>query len=140
MKAHIGVDIRSKLIHSVVVTSANVHDSQVLGDFLHGDEGRVYGDSAYTGPKSRIQKGAPAAKDFTHKRARRNHPLTDKDRGSNRQKSKIHPRVEHIFGVIKHQFGYRKVRYKGLVKNTQAVFIKCPLANLFIAKGQLLRI
>lgn len=116
MKAYIGVDSRSKLIHSVVVTSANVHDSQVLGDFLHGDEGRVYGEFAYTGQKSRIQKSAPAAKDFTHKRARRNHPLTDKERGSNRQKSKIRPRVEHIFGVIKHQFGYRKSVTRGWLK------------------------
>jgi len=140
MKAHIGVDSRSKLIHSVVVTSANVHDSQVLGDLLHGDEGRVYGDSAYTGQKSRIQESASTARDFTHKRGRRNHPLTDKERQSNRQKSKIRPRVEHVFGVIKHQFGYRKVRYKGLAKNAQAVFTKCALANLVIARRWLLAI
>ena len=140
MKTHVGVDSRNKLIHSVVVTSANVHDSQVLGDLLHGDESRIYGDSAYTGQKSRIQESAPAAKDFTHKRGRRNYPLTDKERQSNRQKSKIRPRVEHVFGVIKHQFGYRKARYKGLVKNAQAVFTKCALANLVIAKRQLLAI
>lgn len=140
MKAHIGVDSRNKLIHSVVVTPANVHDSQVLGELLHGDEGRVYGDSAYTGQKHRILTCAPAARDFTHKRGRRNHPLTLQERQSNRQKSKIRPRVEHVFAVIKHQFGYRKVRYKGLVKNAQAVFTKCALANLIIARRQLLAI
>ena len=129
MKTHIGVDSQTKLIHSVVVTSASVHDSQVLGDLLHGDESRVYGDSAYTGQKSKIKSRAENAKDFTHKRGRRNHPLTDKERSANRNKSKIRPRVEHVFGVIKNQFGYRKVRYKGLAKNAHAVFTKCALAN-----------
>lgn len=140
MKAHIGVDSQTKLIHSVVVTSANVHDSQVLGDLLHGDERRVYGDSAYTGQKSQIRAHAEQAKDFTHKRGRRNHPLTEKERQTNRSKSKIRPRVEHLFGVIKVQFGYRKVRYKGLAKNAQAVFTKCALANLMVAKRHLMAI
>lgn len=138
MKAHIGVDSQSKLIHSVMVTSANVHDSQVLGDLLHGNERRVYGDSAYTGQHHQIKAQAPAAKDFTHKRGRRNHPLTKKERQANRHKSTIRPRVEHLFGIIKHQFGYRKVRYKGLAKNAQAVFMKCALANLVIAKRHLM--
>lgn len=138
MKAHIGVDSQTKLIHSVMVTSANVHDSQVLSDLLHGNERRVYGDSAYTGQKAQIKARAKQAKDFTHQRGRRNHPLTDKERQSNRNKSKIRPRVEHLFGVIKHQFGYRKVRYKGLAKNAQAVFMKCALANVVMAKRHLL--
>jgi len=140
MKAHIGVDSQTKLIHSVVITSANVHDSQVLGDLLHGDERRVYGDSAYTGQKSKIKASAEHAKDFTHKRGRRNNPLSKEERHKNRNKSKIRPRVEHLFGVIKHQFGYRKVRYKGLAKNAQAVFTKCALANFVIAKRYLMAI
>ena len=140
MKAHIGVDSQNKLIHSVMVTSAGVHDSQVLGDLLHGDERRVYGDSAYTGQRNQLNMQAPEAKDFTHKRGRRNHPLTEKERKANRNKSKIRPRVEHVFGIIKHQFGYRKVRYKGLLKNAQAVFTKCALANLVIAKHHLMAI
>lgn len=140
MKTHIGVDSQTKLIHSVVVTSANVHDSQVLGDLLHGDERRVYGDSAYTGQKAQIRTHAKHAKDFTHKRGRRNHPLTEKERQTNRSKSKIRPRVEHLFGVIKNQFGYRKVRYKGLAKNAHAVFTKCALANLMVAKRHLMAI
>lgn len=138
MKAHIGVDSQNKLIHSVVVTSANIHDSQVLGDLFHGDERRVYGDSAYTGQKSQVKESAPEAKDFTHKRGRRNNPLTEKERQANRNKSKIRPRVEHLFGVIKNQFGYRKVRYKGLTKNAQAVFTKCALANIVMAKRHLM--
>ena len=138
MKAHIGVDSQSQLIHAVVVTSANVHDSQRLSDLLHGEERRVYGDAAYTGQKKRIQDKAPEAKDFTHKRGRRHHPLTEKARQTNRTKSKIRARVEHLFGVMKHQFGYRKVRYRGLSKNTQAVFTQCALINLLIARQHLL--
>lgn len=138
MKAHIGVDSQTKLIHSVVVTAANTHDSQVPGGLLHGNERRVYGGSAYTGQKMQIKERAKEAKDFTHKRGRRNHPLTEKERKANRNKSKTRLRVEHIFGVIKHQFGYRKARYKGLAKNAQAVFIKCALANLVLAKRHLI--
>ena len=138
MKAHIGVDSQSKLIHSIVVTSANVHDSQVLSDLLHGEERRVYGDSAYIGQKDQIRANAKQAKDFTHKRGHRNNPLTQKDRKSNRYKSTIRSRVEHLFGVIKQQFGYRKVRYKGLLKNAQAVFMKCALANIVVAKHHLM--
>ena len=112
----------------------------MLGDLLHDDERRVYGDSAYTGQKEQIKASAKQAKDFTHKRGRRNHPLTDKERQANRNKSKIRPRVEHLFGIIKHQFGYRKVRYKGLAKNAQAVFTKCALANIVMAKRHLMSI
>lgn len=66
-KAHIGVDSRSKLIHSVAATAANVHDSQLLPDLRHGGETRVWGDSAYTGQGEVIRAYAPKAKDFTQK-------------------------------------------------------------------------
>src|SRR5690606_11488679 len=69
MKAHIGVDSRTKLIHHVVATAANVHDSVVVGDLLHGDETRVWGDSAYAGKGDVIAECAPKAKDFTNKKA-----------------------------------------------------------------------
>jgi len=65
MKAHIGVDSPSKLIHSVVETAANVHNSRALEDLLHGDESRVWGDSAYSGQKDVIREHAPRARDFT---------------------------------------------------------------------------
>ena len=116
MKAHIDVDSQTKPIHLVVVISANVHDSQVLGDLLHVDEQRVYGDSEYTGQKAQIKARANQAKDFTHKHGRRNPPLADKERKANRKKSKIRPRVEHLFGIIKHPFGYRKYAIKVWLK------------------------
>ena len=80
MKAHIGVDSRSKLIHSVVATPANVHDSRVLPDLLHGDETRVWGDSAYSGQKAVLSEAAPAARDFTQAKGSRYRKLTQEER------------------------------------------------------------
>ena len=76
MKAHIGVDSQSKLIHSVVATPANVHDSVVLGDLLHGNENCVWGDSAYSGKGDVIAEHAPRAKDFTNKKGSRHVTLS----------------------------------------------------------------
>lgn len=139
MKAHIGIDSRTKLIHSVAATAANVHDSRVLPDLLHGDETRVWGDSAYTGQAEVIRETAPNAKDFTNVKATRNRPLTDAERATNRTKSKVRAKVEHVFGVIKGVFGYAKVRYRGLDKNAHALFAISALANLYMARRQLLR-
>ena len=94
--------------------------------------------SAYTGQKAHIKGKAPEAKDFTHQRDRRHHPLTKKARRTNRTKSKIRTKVEHLFAVMKNQFGYRKMRDKGLSKNTQAVFTQYALINLLVARQYLL--
>ena len=138
MKTHIGVDSKTKLIHSIVVTPANCHDSQVLGDLLYREETRVWGDSGYAGQKEVIRETSPNAKDFTQKKAYRNRPLSEQDESANRYKSKVRARVEHIFGVMKRQFGYNKVRYRGLDKNAHSVFTKCALSNLVIAKRPLM--
>ncbi len=140
MKAHIGVDSKTKLIHSVAVTPANVHDSQVLEDLLHGDETRLWGDSAYAGQTQTLHERAPQAKDFTQNKASRYRQLTEAERSANRFKSKTRSRVEHVFGVMKRQFGFTKVRYRGLEKNAHCVFTKCALVNLVLAKKQLLAI
>lgn len=139
MKAHIGVDSQSKLIHHVVATAANVHDSVLLEDLLHGDEARVWGDSAYAGKKAVIAAHAPNARDFTQHKAHRHRPLSDKERTRNRNKSRVRAKVEHVFGIIKGQFRFTKVRYRGLAKNAHHLFVSCGLANLIIAKKTLLR-
>jgi IS5 family transposase len=139
MKAHIGVDSRTKLIHSVVATSANVHDSQVLPDLLHGEETRVWGDSAYTGQKAAITDNAPRARDFTQAKGSRYRKLADEERARNRTKSSIRSKVEHQFGIIKRQFGFSKVRYRELDKNAHRLFVACALSNLVMAKKTLLR-
>ena len=138
MKAHVGVDSQSKLIHSVAVTPANTHDSQVLEDVLHGEETVVWGDSAYSGQTEQLQSAAPNAKDFTNKKGSRNRKLTDAERSTNRTKSKVRAKVEHVFHVMKCQFGFRKVRYKGLDKNANHTFTNCALINLVMSKNRLL--
>jgi IS5 family transposase len=139
MKAHIGVDSNTKLIHSVVATAANVHDSQVLGDLLHGNETRVWGDSAYTGQKHVLAEKAPQAKDFTQAKGGRYRELTEDDRAKNRNKSRVRAKVEHQFAVIKRQFGFNKVRYRGLAKNAHRLFVACALSNLVMAKKTLMK-
>jgi IS5 family transposase len=139
MKAHIGVDSRSKLIHSVVATAANVHDSQVLGDLLHGAETRVWGDSAYTGQGEALAAAAPKARGFINEKARRHRPLSDEQRAKNRTKSRVRAKVEHVFGVIKRVFGFAKVRYRGLEKNAHRLFVVSALTNLFLARRRLLQ-
>lgn len=139
MKAHIGVDSRTKLIHSVAATAANVHDSQLLGDLLHGEETRVWGDSAYAGQREVIRGCAPKAKDFTNKRGARNRPLSDEERARNRNKSRVRAKGEHPFLILKRVFGFSKVRYRGLDKNANRLFVACGLVNLYMARRVLLR-
>lgn len=139
MKAHIGVDSRTKLIHSVAATAANVHDSQLLPDLLHGGETRVWGDSAYAGQGEVIREHAPKAKDFTQKKGSRYRSLTDAERATNRTKSRVRARVEHPFLILKRIFGFDKVRYRGLEKNANWLFVACGLVNLYIARRHLLR-
>ena len=139
MKTHIGVDSQSKLIHSVAVTPANTHDSQVLEDLLHGKETKVWGDTAYSGQKEVLSEQALHAKYYTQKKGSRNRKLSDDDRSKNRNKSKVRAKIEHVFHVMKRQFGFTKVRYRGLDKNANWVFMSCALVNLSMARKQLLR-
>jgi len=138
MKAHIGVDSQSKLIHSVAATAANVHDSQMLEDLLHGDETRIWGDSAYAGQGDTIRERAPNAKDFTNKKGSRNRPLSDRDKAKNKTKSKVRAKVEHPFLVLKRVFGFSKVRYRGLEKKATRLFVACGLVNLYMVRRRLL--
>jgi IS5 family transposase len=112
MKLHIGVDSQSGLAHSAVVTPANIHDKHPLPALLHGQERRVYGDSAYASQKALIRGKAPKAKDFTNARVRRAGQVDEVKRTKNRSKSKIRARVEHMFAVVKRLWGFSKVRHR----------------------------
>ena len=98
MKLHIGVDSRTRLIHSMTTTAANVHDAKVLGELLHGEETRVYGDQAYRGQRAVIRQHAPNAKDFTNKRYRHCGVVDEVERSRNRTKSGVRAKVEHRSG------------------------------------------
>ncbi len=140
MKAHIGVDSRTRTIHTITATPANVHDSQMLPQLPHGKERRVYGDSAYRGQGEAIRARAKHARDFTNRRAYRNAPLTEADRETNRRKSAVRSYVEHAFGIIKGRFGFQKVRYRGIAKHLNRLNVLAALANIVVCKKRLLRI
>jgi transposase, IS5 family len=134
MKVHVGVDAQSKVIHSVVTTPANTADCKVLGQLLHGEERRVYGDQAYKGQRQIIRAKAPQARDFTNRQCKWKHYIDETIRAKNRTKSRIRARVEHSIGVIKRVFGFTKVRYRGLAKNANRVFVTAALANIFLVR------
>jgi len=140
MKAHFGVDSRSKLIHSVAATPANVADSTVLPALLHGGETRVWGDQAYRGQRAVIRRCAPRAHDFVNRRYRQRGVVDEVERAKNRIKSKVRAKVEHPIGVIKRVFGFAKVRYRGLRKNLHRLLVTAALANLYTARRRLLRL
>jgi IS5 family transposase len=116
MKAHVGVDSQTKLIHSVVATAANTADSTMLLHLLHGEETRVWGDQAYRGQTEVLREHAPHAQDFTHQRYRYKDRIDEIEREKNRTKSRVRSKVEHVFGVMKLKFGFVKVRWKRLYR------------------------
>jgi IS5 family transposase len=138
MKAHVGVDSKTKIIHTAVATAANVADSTVLSDLLHGEETRVWGDQAYKGQRPVIKECAPRAQDHTHRRYRYKNEIDELERAKNRTKSSVRSKVEHVFQVMKLQFGFVKLRYRGLKKNAHRLFVTCALVNLFLSRRKLL--
>jgi IS5 family transposase len=139
MKAHVGVDSQSKMIHSAVVTAANQADAKVLPHLLHGEETEVWGDQGYVGQTEAIRQVASQARDCINRRCLHHGKLNLEEFLANRKKSKVRSKVEHVFQVMKVQFGFVKVRYRGIRKNGNRLFAICALVNLFIARKQLLR-
>lgn len=142
MKAHIGVDAESGLVHTVVGTAANVNDVTQAGALLHGDEMAAHGDAGYRGVHKReeaqgphwhvaMQPGKRKQLDPTRKWAQ----LLEQ---AEQLKASIRAKVEHPFHVIKNLFRHKKVRYRGLAKSTAQLFSLFGLANLVIAKRSLL--
>ncbi len=140
MKAHVGVDSKTKIIHSAAVTAANVADATVLPELLHGEETRVWGDQGYVGQTEVIHEAAPRAQDCTHRRYRYKDRIDEVERVKNRTKSSVRSKVEHVFQILKLKFGFVKVRYRGLQKNANRLFATCALVNLFLVRKKLLRL
>ena len=134
MKAHVGVDARTKLVHSVAATAANVADSKMLPQLLHGNETSVWGDQAYQGQAAVLAAHAPLAQDLTCRRWRSKLRQWPEVREANRIKSKIRARVEHVFAPLKQRFGFARVRYRGLAKNLHRLYTSFALINLITAQ------
>lgn len=139
MKAHIGVDSVSGLAHSVVCGTAREHDSKRMDELLHGAEREIYGDKAYVS-EARKQKFQRAGRRWrVSVKAKKNKPLNGLEKYWNKSRNKIRAKVEHVFGVVKNLWGYRKVRYRGLFKNQCQIETLMALANLFLARDKLLK-
>jgi IS5 family transposase len=142
MKAHIGVDAESGLVHTVVGTAANVSDVTQAGALLHGQETVAFGDAGYRGVHKRDEAKAPKWHVAMQPGKRRLLDPTSKwaqmlDKAE-QLKASVRAKVEHPFHVIKNLFRHKKVRYKGLAKNNAQLFSLFGLANLVIAKRPLL--
>jgi len=142
MKAHIGVDAESGLVHSVATTAANVNDVTQAHALLHGEESDVLADAGYQGVDKRnpdiavnwhvaMRPGVRKSLDLSSELARK----IDK---VEKIKASIRAKVEHPFRVIKRQFGYTKVRYRGLAKNTAQIVTLFALSNLWMARRKLM--
>jgi IS5 family transposase len=141
-KAHIGVDKDSGLVHHVEVTAANVHDVTITPKLLHGEENTVHGDSGFLGAEKREDAVThnKNGKKINYKINRRPSQSKNKSTRSRaqikrreREKSSVRAKVEHVFGVVKKQFGYRRTRYRGLRKQTAKLNMMFALANLVLA-------
>ena len=137
MKAHVGVDAISGLVHTVGVTSGNVHDAKLMDRLIRDDDTAVYGDKGYaSGAKKRAAEAAGVLWAVKEK-AKPGGRLTARQRARNHRFGKVRAKVEHVFRVVKCQFGYRKVRYRGIAKNGAQVFSLLALANLYLARRTL---
>lgn len=146
MKAHIGVDARTGIVHTVRSTAANVADLRVLPDPPHGEERKVchptdedlsagtpvWGDGGYRGQGEAIRAVAPHAQDMTCKRTRYKDRVDRLQRAKNRSKSRVRAKVEHPFRILKRIFGFEKVRYRGLAKNHNRLCAAFALGNLYL--------
>jgi IS5 family transposase len=142
MKAHIGVDMASGLVHTVVTTPGNVSDINMAGALLHGDEEVAFGDAGYQGVHKRPEAAGPTWHVAMRPGKRRLlNPFIEPDfiaERAEKMKASIRAKVEHPFRVLKRQFGFTKVRYRGLFKNTGQIVTLFALANLWMARKQLL--
>ena len=142
MKAHIGVDADSGLVHTVATTPANVNDLTMAGALLHGQETAAHGDAGYQGVHKRPEAAGPVWHVAMRPGRRRQlNPFIEPQlltAQAEKLKARIRAKVEHPFRVLKRQFGFTKVRYRGLAKNTAQIVTLFALGNLWMARRKLM--
>lgn len=150
MKAHIGVDMKRGLVHRLEVTPAKTADIDVMGQLLHGEEKAIFGDKGYTKREEKIKArkkgiywGVSDRASLKGKSAKKlevfKGKLSKKQEKRNQLFSGIRAKVEYPFRVIKHLWGHRKTRYKGLYKNTVQMFMLFGLSNLYLSRKAVLQ-
>jgi IS5 family transposase len=143
MKAHIGVDADSGLVHTVIGTAANVNDVTQASGLLHGQEQHAWGDAGYQGVDKREDhqgrqvRWSVAMRPGKRRLLDRSDPVQLLQEQVQRLNASIRAKVEHPFRIIKQQFGYAKVRYRGLAKNTARLTMLFALGNLWMARREL---
>jgi transposase, IS5 family len=137
MKAHVGTDPRG-IVHSLATTDAAAADITQMPKLLHGQEHEVFGDQTYWCETHRQDAKARAIRYRINRRGSRTNPLTDHQRYINQVRSKARARGEHAFHVVKRLWGFAKVRYRCLAKNTARLFTAFALANLYLLRRRLL--
>lgn len=145
MKAHIGVDAESGLVHTVIGTAANVCDVTQAAGLLHGEETDVFGDAGYQGVAKREEAKDLDVNWHVAMRPGKRKAL-DKNRASQRfieelekLKASIRAKAEHPFRVIKQQFGFTKVRFRGMAKNTARLHMLFAMSNLWMVRKAILQ-
>jgi transposase, IS5 family len=141
MKAHIGVDTDSGLVHTVITTPANEADIEVADELLHGKEQTVHADAGYTGADKRYAKKGRQWLIAAKRSKVSNMPEGKaKEQAQRREfeKASVRAKVEHAFHTLKCIFGYRKTRFKGLAKNTSQLVLLFALGNLYKVRHQLM--
>ncbi len=145
MKAHVGVDADSGLVHTVVGTAANVNDVTQASALVHGEETDVFSDAGYQGVAKREEtqdikaNWHVAMRPGKRKALDKSTPMGAIMDKLEHVKARIRAKVEHPFRVIKRQFGFVKVRYRGLMKNTAQLHTLFALSNLWMARHRLLQ-
>ena len=137
MKAHIGVDAKSGLVHTAGVTTGKVHDAKVMDNLIREDDTAVYGDKGYASDAKKAAAEEAGVLWAVKEKAKPGRDLTKRQRARNRRFGKVRAKVEHVFRVLKCQFGYRKVRYRGIAKNGAQVFALLALANLYLVRSRI---
>ena len=138
MKMHIGVDESLGLIHTVETTAANEHDLNVAHKLLHGAEKRVWADAGYGGAEKRKEFSEQVLDWHVAMRPGKRKLAPPEVDEAEKAKASIRAKVEHAFFYIKRMFGYSKVRYRGLAKNTNRLYVLAGLANLMRSQKYLL--
>lgn len=137
MKAHVGVDVRSGLVHTAGVTTGSVHDAKVMDTLIRQDDRAVFGDKGYVNEKKKRAARAAGVLWAVKDQRKPGRQLSASQKKRNRRHGAIRAKVEHVFRVLKCQFGYRKARYRGIAENGAQVFSLLALANLFLARRKL---
>jgi len=133
MKVHVGTDRRG-VVHSLVTTHAAAGDITQMETLLHGQEQEVFGDQAYWKEADRQRFRAAGVRYRVNRRGTHHRPLTEQQKKINRSRSRTRARGEHAFRIVKRLWGFAKVRYRGLMKNTARAFASFALANLYLVR------